>query len=765
LRALAEQGTLRRDEQGVWHTPWDTPGGDYQELPLPAGLRQAIDGRVRELTEDERATLAAAAVLGQNFSPTVLARMTADTQNGERRTENQPDEPGSQLSVLGSAGRDRPPVADQLLRRQFLAEDGAGYRFEHELLREVIYDRLDPTMRQDLHLRAAEALEQEHYARVEALAQHLYLAGAWEKALPYLVQAGDHARAVCAYRDALRCYDQALEAAERLGAEALHGALLWDIQLKRGAAATPLGEYAGALAAYRQVLHLVERDQAEPNAATRFGARRSAEIQALNGLCFIYGQRNDYAHARDMIERAMRLAVESPRLIDRGEVFYQAGRTSFRLNDYAAARSFLTEALQVYESLGLDAEQAKCLLQIGFCYLRQDGLTDQVIGLFTQSLDIYRRQGDRFAEHSCLGDVAGAYLVGGRLADVVRAVDQCLAFFRPAGALDDVAACLFMRGEACRRMGRLDEALVVLQESLTIATQLSRNAAAAFSQVRIAATLRDLGRYDQALALLEQPLNIEDQLIKSGALLVAADLWRAQAHLDRAWSSLAEGFVVARELGAKTALGGCYRLLAQLRLADTRGRLPAPSDDMPAAEASLLESMRLLREAHSEDELALSYAAHGQYLASVNRPAEARAALIQAQTLMARCGMAGALEHVQQQLRALPATVTVLQAGQQRVLLARRGVPRGRPLRPDELVDVIWNLADPAERQVGQAASKAAVRQELLLRLCAEAEAQDAEPTVGALAEALGVTPRTVDRDIAALRAAGQILVTRGGSG
>ena len=75
LRALHEQGTLRRDEQSVWHTPWDTSDADYQELPLPAGLRQAIDGRVRKLTLEERTALAAAAVLGQNFSPALLARM------------------------------------------------------------------------------------------------------------------------------------------------------------------------------------------------------------------------------------------------------------------------------------------------------------------------------------------------------------------------------------------------------------------------------------------------------------------------------------------------------------------------------------------------------------------------------------------------------------------------------------------------------------------------------------------------------------------
>ncbi|MEO7911267.1 MAG: BTAD domain-containing putative transcriptional regulator, partial [Roseiflexaceae bacterium] len=119
LRALHEQGTLRRDEQSVWHTPWDTSDSDYQELPLPAGLRQAIDGRVSTLTQEERTALAAAAVLGQNFSPSVLARMTDDRR---------PTTDGQIVPVVG--GRSS-VVTDQLLRRQFLAEDGTGYCFEH----------------------------------------------------------------------------------------------------------------------------------------------------------------------------------------------------------------------------------------------------------------------------------------------------------------------------------------------------------------------------------------------------------------------------------------------------------------------------------------------------------------------------------------------------------------------------------------------------------------------------------------------------------
>jgi hypothetical protein len=129
------------------------------------------------------------------------------------------------------------------------------------------------------------------------------------------------------------------------------------------------------------------------------------------------------------------------------------------------------------------------------------------------------------------------------------------------------------------------------------------------------------------------------------------------------------------------------------------------------------------------------------------------------------CGMSGALKTVQELIGQLQSAPDDLLPGQRRVRLARRGIPRGRPLRPEELVDVVWTVDLPDQREVGQVANKAIARQERLRRLCAEAAAQGAEPTVGDLANALGVTARTVDRDIAALRAAGEVLATRGSAG
>src|SRR5439155_4455378 len=159
----------------------------------------------------------------------------------------------------------------------------------------------------------------------------------------------------------------------------------------------------------------------------------------------------------------------------------------------------------------------------------------------------------------------------------------------------------------------------------------------------------------------------------------------------------------------------------------------------PDIDSSFAESFRLLQEAHYDDELALTHAAYGRYLLDSQRHAEARAALLQACDLMQQCGSAGALAAVQQQLDALQKASIPLGPGQRRTWLARRGVPRGRPLRPDELVEVIWTVDMSEQNQVDQTMNKAVARQERLRRLCAEAAGQGAEPTIGDLAGALGV--------------------------
>jgi tetratricopeptide (TPR) repeat protein len=90
--------------------------------------------------------------------------------------------------------------------------------------------------------------------------------------------------------------------------------------------------------------------------------------------------------------------------------------------------------------------------------------------------------------------------------------------------------------------------------------------------------------------------------------------------------------------------------------------------------------------------------------------------------------------------------------------LARLGAPTGRPLRQEEHVAVLWTAQLeplPDENKVGR-------RRRYLLHLLSEARLQGGDPTEADLARVLGVSPRTVRTDVAALRQAGRCIRTRG---
>jgi predicted DNA-binding transcriptional regulator YafY len=85
--------------------------------------------------------------------------------------------------------------------------------------------------------------------------------------------------------------------------------------------------------------------------------------------------------------------------------------------------------------------------------------------------------------------------------------------------------------------------------------------------------------------------------------------------------------------------------------------------------------------------------------------------------------------------------------------------PTGRSLREDEYVEVTWTVAALEDEEI---VDKADRRRHRVLRLLREATEHSAAPTVQHLADALGVSARTIKRDLAALRAQGHDASTHG---
>lgn len=98
----------------------------------------------------------------------------------------------------------------------------------------------------------------------------------------------------------------------------------------------------------------------------------------------------------------------------------------------------------------------------------------------------------------------------------------------------------------------------------------------------------------------------------------------------------------------------------------------------------------------------------------------------------------------------------------QRVSLVRADAPLGRSLSDADYVRVTWTVAAPEDEQLPSAHER---RRHVLQRLLAEAIIQGGAPTDADLATALGVSRRTILRDMEHLAHTGIDLPTRGRRG
>lgn len=189
-KVLLKQGKIVKDGERCTLIPGE-------KLRVPENLSAFLQQKVSRLGRKVQAVLTAAAVIGMEFSFEVLAEVL-DLSSGEI------------LDALDAA-----------LASQLVEEGPGGYRFYHPLIRRTLYESLSRARRGHLHLQTAEAIESVFAARPDALAKqvgalafHYDLSIQQERAIPYLVQAGENAAGIFAFEVAVDYYERALELME-----------------------------------------------------------------------------------------------------------------------------------------------------------------------------------------------------------------------------------------------------------------------------------------------------------------------------------------------------------------------------------------------------------------------------------------------------------------------------------------------------------------------------------------------------------------------
>ncbi|HET8842864.1 MAG TPA: hypothetical protein VFN35_15475, partial [Ktedonobacteraceae bacterium] len=199
----AQQSTLHRETEGnplfviemlraaSLPQPQQDPAPDLHRSllasspsPFPPAIRRVLVARLAQLTPATRELVKLAAVIGREFSFTLLTHASRESEENLLR------------------------ALDELWQRRIVREQGAdAYDFSHGKLREQAYLFLSTPQRCFLHRRVAEALKAVYASNQDAvsaqIAAHYEQAGVLDQAIPFYLQAGKHAERVYAHEEAL----------------------------------------------------------------------------------------------------------------------------------------------------------------------------------------------------------------------------------------------------------------------------------------------------------------------------------------------------------------------------------------------------------------------------------------------------------------------------------------------------------------------------------------------------------------------------------
>jgi len=680
LKSLLEQGDLDLSPDGGWLLPSDEP-----PLPIPASVQELIRERVAHLPHPLQAVLELVAVLGEDASFPVIC------QSSE----------GAIAALTERLAR--------LSRQGFLAEKGTGYRFEHDLIRDVVYRAIDPQRRRTLHRRAGGALEALHPERVEALALHFDRGGVHDQALTYVLQAGERARAVFEYELALRRYRRALALVSD------DPSTRWDVLARQERALDVLSRRDDQADVLREMLRLAEAlDDAERRARTR---HRRGWLEVLSGK-----PRQALSHLDQAIALS-RTAGDRDVLAD---CLTSVARAWWRIGDTSRCQVAVEEAQALFRETGNREGQSRALNMLGNLHLGLTGNYARALACFEENRRVDQELGHAYPEACAQGNIGITYALLGQYQSSQEVLAEAYALMDRVGDRHWQAIIRHWQASNFRGLGDLAQAQSAAEEALALCREVGNRNFEIESLSLMGAIAADRDDMEQARIYYQQALDVaQDNQQTMDAAVQRSHLALAYLHLGRSREArrLSQQAVAAlEELGE--------RLSHTKDIYFERYQIIAALDGSEAAQPYLeLAYQHLMGMADdiADSDLRRSFLKH-----------------------VAEHRMIVTAYH----LGRVPTSLN-----QRSVRLAHADAPTGRPLRDDEYVEVTWTLTAPEDDEI---ATRPDRRRHRLLRLLRQATDQSAAPTVADLAAALDVSPRTIKRDLAALRAQGHEAHTRG---
>jgi len=518
---------------------------DTSPIGLPERVRQAISDRLERLSARPRDLLAVAAVIGREFDFALLQR--AARLNEAEAAEG----------------------VEELVRRGVLHGVGARLDFTHDRIREVAYRRILPSRRALLHAAVADAIEavyadalQPHHG---ALGAHYRRGEVWEKALGYLRQAGAHAVACSANREAVAYFEQGLEVLEHLPDGRSKTERAYDLRMFRAAVHYSLGELQ------RIVDHLGE---AEALAHALDDQTRLGRVAVLRLGCL--AAMGEQTPAIESGERGLGIAEAAGILSLQASATVLLGFAHIGLGDFERAIGYLRRSGAVLEGQPVHRRLGQIGLPAVFwrawliTALAEVGAFPEAIARGDEAIRIAEAAAQPYSLALAYGALGYVHCLKGEPSPAIEALERSVGLSRDYEIAVLSPFTIGSLGYAYALSGRLVDAVSVMEQAIARGASLRIMWCQSRRMTQLAEGYLLADRADDAWVTVERALALADIHGERGnrayalRCLAAVTLRRGDGDVARAEGHLGQALVLAEALGMLPLAARCQLDLGRL---------------------------------------------------------------------------------------------------------------------------------------------------------------------------------------------------------
>ena len=290
---------------------------------------------------------------------------------------------------------------------------------------------------------------------------------------------------------------------------------------------------------------------------------------------------------------------------DQAAALHYVGECHWRLGNFADARRFLEQALQLERGSGDRLGEGKTLNVLGLLSW-DEGNYDAAIANFRRAGEFARAAGDKKLEGSSLNNLSLVYDEQGDYDTSLKQYRRVLELYRDVDFPRGVGDTLGNIGGVHLLLGQFREALGYYQQALVISEQLESKAAMSQDHGNIGLCLLGLGDVDAAIGHLDQAIELAQQ----------AGMRQDQAYWFRVKGNglVDKGRYDLALLNYRAALAIYERVDAKAELLETlhdSGRLHLLLGDAASAEHDLRRALEMARTIGLERGITLNLVALG----------------------------------------------------------------------------------------------------------------------------------------------------------